>query len=221
MDALDQLAAPATELLGRVDAVLAAAGAPTGHRIWPLLRRLRTLPGDAADAVLALRAAPLVEAGDATRRALRGYDEAHLALSGDLSWQGPAAEAFAARCGGLDAYLADGPESLTGRVHATAAYAEAVAEWIIRTRGDLARTLGDVLGSAEAVTVVVAPRPVAASTSAAPAAAEIGARVLATVAEAYAEAAELPGRWAPALAEVAYRPSRVAPARFDAGRIVR
>ncbi|MFC6018618.1 hypothetical protein ACFP2T_20710 [Plantactinospora solaniradicis] len=217
MDLLDQLADPAVDLLGRVDGILAAAGAPDEHRLWPLLRQLRVLPGDAVDAVLALRPAPLTATGAATRTVLGTYDEVRDALVDDGSWQGPAAETFAAHRDALRAYLVDGVESLTGRLDATAAYAEAVADWIAHTRDALARTLGDVLGSAEAVAVVTARTGGGAPVELA--AAEIGARVLATVAEAYDRAEALPGQWAPDLDEVAYRPPDGSAVRPDGGRI--
>lgn len=218
MDVLDHLAEPAVALSGRVDDVLAAVGAPGGHRIWPLLRRLRVLPGDAVQAVLALRPAPLRAAGDVTRQVRWAYDEASAILADGGSWQGPAAEAFGAHRGALGGHLADGADSLTARVDATVAYAEAVAEWIVHTRSTLARTLADVLGSAEAVTVVTARSDGGVPVEVA--AAEIGARVLGTVVEACDRAEALPGRWAPDLAEVAYRPPDGPAPRPDGGRII-
>ena len=219
MDPLDHLAGSAADLLGRVDGSLLAAGAPGDHRIWPLLRRVRALPGDAAHAVTGLRAAPLVAAGGARRTLLRRYDEAHGALADGGSWQGSGAEAFAAHRAALAAHLADGAESLAGRIEATAAYADAIADWISRTRAALARTLGDVLGSAEAVAMVTAGTG-DGSIPAALAAAEIGARVLTTVAEAYDEAESLPPRWAPALLDLAFMAPDGPTTRPDTTRIV-
>ncbi|WP_233604197.1 hypothetical protein [Micromonospora sp. HM5-17] len=204
-DALDQLAGPAGELLDRVDRLLTAAGAPDGHRIWPLLRQLRALPGDVLRAVLACRPGPLLAAASTARTACRAYDEARAVLADGGSWQGAAAEAYAARRRSLATYLGEGPEGLAGRMGATAGYAEAVADWIGRTRTALARTLADVLGSAEAVAVVTTRD--AEPNAVVPAAAEIGARVLATVAEAYDAAEALPRRWAPELVEAVHRPS--------------
>lgn len=205
MDALDHLAGPGADLLRRVDTLLGDTGAPAGHPVWPLLRRLRVLPGDALDAVLACRPAPLVAAGAATRNAKRAYDEVRVVLAGPGDWRGPAAEAYAARRQALVSYLGDGPESLAGRMTTTAGYADAVAGWIGRTRGALARTLAEVLGSAEAVTVVTGPAGGGLSDAAA--AAEIGARVLATVAGAYDEVEALSGRWAAELAGVGQSPA--------------
>ncbi|MEE6261294.1 hypothetical protein [Plantactinospora sonchi] len=205
MDALDHLAVPGADLLARVDTLLGTAGAPAGHPVWPLLRRLRVLPGDALDAVLACRPAPLVAAGAATRTAGRAYDDVRVALAEPVGWRGPAAEAYAAQRRALVTYLGDGPGSLAGRMAATAGYAEAVADWIGRTRAALARTLAEVLGSAEAVTVVTTPA--AGQVPGTVAAAEIGVRVLATVAEAYDEVEALSGRWAAELAGPGQRPA--------------
>ncbi|MEV4626666.1 hypothetical protein AB0J90_10310 [Micromonospora sp. NPDC049523] len=214
MDSLDHLAGPGSELLRRVDDLLAAAGAPDDHRIWPLLRRLGTLPGDALGEVVALRPAPLAAAGHAVRTLVREYDHARANLTGGDPWQGAGAQAYAAHRDALAAYLDGDPESLTGRLEATAAYADAVDEWVAHSRHALARTLADVLGSAEAVAVVTgtATDPGTAGL----AAAEIGARVLATVAEAQARGQALLHRWAPDLTELPYRgPSDPAPTRLD------
>ncbi|MFI6763337.1 hypothetical protein ACIBF5_29810 [Micromonospora sp. NPDC050417] len=217
MDPLDHLAGSAADLLGRVDDLLAAAGAPDDHRIWPLLRRLRALPGAVLGEVLALRPAPLTAAGHAVRAQIEEYVHARQYLTGDDPWQGAGARAYAAHRDALAAYLdGDRSESLTGRLDATVSYADAVADWMVRTRYALARTLAEVLGSAEAVAVVTAGRggdPGVAG----PAAAEIGARVLATAAEAEEQARALLHQWSEALAELPYRaPTEAGTGRFDA-----
>lgn len=199
MDALDQLAGPAADLLDRVDDLLARAGAPDDHRIWPLLRRLRVLPGDAARVITASRSASLARAGHAVHNLIREYDDAGESLADDDSWRGAAADAFATRRNALADRLTAGPDSLTGRLAATAGYAQAVVDWTADSRTALARTLVGVLISAEAVTVVTAEAP---GDRAARAAAEIGARVLATVVEAYDAGERLLARWTPALAEL-------------------
>ncbi|WP_422772876.1 hypothetical protein ACN28C_07870 [Plantactinospora sp. WMMC1484] len=214
-DVLDQLAEPAVELSGRVDDVLAAAGAPAGHRIWPLLRRLRVLPGDAVQAVIELRPGAMAGAEQVTGDLRRAYEEVRATLAEGGSWQGPAAEAYAAHRSALTEHVA----GLTGRVDATAAYAEAVAYWIADTRRALARTVGDVLGSAEAVAVVTAARA-GVGPSVVPAAAEIGARILATVAEAYDRAEVLPQRWVAELEVLAHRPPDAPAMGPGGGRIV-
>lgn len=219
MDPLDRLAGPATDLLGRVDELLTNGGAPADHRIWPLLRRLRTLPGDAVASVAALQAAPLAAAGAAVRALIPGYDEAGSLVNRAVAWEGAAASAFTTHRDSLAAHLGgeagrdgepgNGPignsESLAGRLAQTAGYADAVAGWIDRTRLDLARTLAEALGCAEAV-VVVAERVAEPTTTGGRAAADIGARVLATVAAAYDEAESLPQRWATAQDELVYGP---------------
>jgi hypothetical protein len=214
MDWLDQLGGAGADLLGRVDGSLAESGAPEDHRIWPLLRRLRTLPGEAAGALATLRPAPLTDAGVALRGLIRDYDDARAILAEGGSWQGAGADAFAAHRAGLAAYLGGDPQSLTGRLVATAGYADALAGWVTDSRAALARTLAEVLGSAEAVTVVTGTASTAGSSDAL-AAAEIGARVLATVADAYDHAEALGQQWAPSLVELSYRPSAEPPTPLD------
>jgi hypothetical protein len=222
MDPLDRLAAPAADLLGRVDDLLADGGAPADHRIWPLLRHLRTLPGPATGAICALRPAPLAAAGTAARTLLTEYDHTGTALRGELPWQGAGAEAFAAHREALAAHLDGAGESLVERLTATAGFADAVADWISRTRLGLARTLAVALGSAEAVTLVTGDAGratgidtgigagIGAGAGPAPgveAAAELGARVLGTIAAAYEEAEALAHRWPVTPTELAYRPA--------------
>ncbi|GAB3964800.1 hypothetical protein V1634_00895 [Plantactinospora veratri] len=225
MDVLDQLAEPAVALSGRVDDLLAAAGAPDRHRIWPLLRRLRVLPGDAVRAVLGLRPGALADAAEVNAELRRACHEAGAVLADGGSWQGPAAEAYAAHRTALAGQLT----GLAGRADATAAYAEAVAGWIAESRYALARTLADVLGSAEAVAVTTARTggsgltPSGLASGGLPvesAAAEIGARILATVAEAYDRAEALPRRWAAELDLLDHRSPESPALRVDGGRIV-
>jgi hypothetical protein len=231
MDPLDRLAGPAGDLLRRVDETLAAGGAPEGHPIWPPLRRMRALPGEAVAAVAALRPAPLADAGNAVRALIREYDDARASLDDGGSWEGAGAEAFAAHRDALAAHLTGGPESLTGRLDTTAGYADALADRVRQSRAALARTLAEVLGSTEAVTVVAGGpdhtslpagtargdgRPVRAGATVDVPAADIGARVLATVAEVYDRAEDLLHRWGPSLAELTYRaPIEAAGGRLD------
>ncbi len=196
MDPLDRLLDPATALLGRVDAVLDRVGAPAGHPVWRPLRRLGALPGAAAGTVAALH--PAAPAATAPRLAAlaREYEQTAAAVPRPSSWQGPAAEAYTARRDALTAHLAGGPDSLAGRLDATAAYAESLAAWVTGARLALARTLALVLGSAEAVTLATATglghgERAGEATPVVLAAAEIGVRVLDTVAEAYDRAEAL------------------------------
>ncbi|MFB9237037.1 hypothetical protein ACFFWC_15980 [Plantactinospora siamensis] len=194
MDALDRLAGPATELLGRVDDLLTGSGAPPEHRIWPLVRRTGTLPGAALAAVAALRPGPPGEAADVVRRPVRAYESAAAALTGPVDWTGPAAEAFAVRRSALAARVSGGADSLAGRLHQTADFAAALAHWAARARDRLARTLAEVLGSAEAVTVVTGGFSDPGG-AAARAGAEIGARILAAVVEVQSDGDELLRRY--------------------------
>ena len=205
MDALDRLAEPALDLLARVDALL-AAGAPEGHRLWPLLRRMQVLPGDAVRQFLDLHPAPLTGAGHAVRRLVRGYDDTCAMLTDPVAWSGAAATAYDEARAALLRHLDEGPESLVGRLESTAGYADALADWVEGSRLALARALADVLGSAEAVTVHAATRPgVDAGRAGALAAAALAPRVLGVLGAAYDGAETLLRQWAPSLAETTWR----------------
>ncbi|MEV4654982.1 hypothetical protein [Micromonospora sp. NPDC049301] len=219
MDPLDRLADPGLDLLRRVDTLL-AAGVPEGHRVWPLLRRMQVLPGDAVRGFLDLHPAPLASAGHAVRRLVRGYDDVSAALTEPVLWSGPAASAYGHERAALLRHLDEGPESLVGRLESTAGYADALADWVDGTRLALARTLADILRSAEAVAVVAAtatgtslrPGPVGPGVADA---AEIAARVLAVLCVAYDGAETLLRQWAPSLAESAWRPPVDGRPRYD------
>ncbi|MFG1867482.1 hypothetical protein [Micromonospora arborensis] len=219
MDALDRLAEPGLDLLRRVDRLI-AAGVPEGHRVWPLLRRMQVLPGDAVRGFLDLHPAPLASAGHAVRRLVRGYDDVSAALTDSVLWSGPAATAYGQQRAALLRHLDEGPDSLVGRLESTAGYADALADWVEGSRLALARTLADVLRSAEAVAVVAAtatgvstrPGPVGPGVADA---AEIGARVLAVLCVAYDGAETLLRQWAPSLAETAWRPPMDGQSRYD------
>ncbi|MEU2168006.1 hypothetical protein ACH47V_15805 [Micromonospora chersina] len=205
MDALDRLAEPGLDLLARVD-VLLAAGAPDGHRLWPLLRRMQVLPGAAVREFLDLHPAPLTGAGHAVRRLVRGYDDTCALLTDPVAWSGAAAAAYDEARSALLRHLGEGPESLVGRLESTAGYADALADWVEGSRVALARALAEVLRSAEAVTVHAATRPGAdAGRAGALAAAEIATRVLGVLGVAYDGAETLLHQWAPSLAETTWR----------------
>ncbi|MEU4401186.1 hypothetical protein [Micromonospora orduensis] len=210
MDPLDRLAEPGLDLLHRVDALL-AAGVPEGHRVWPLLRRMQVLPGDAVRGFLDLHPAPLTGAGHAVRRLVRGYDDVCATLTDPVLWSGPAASAYGQERAALLRHLDEGPDSLVGRLESTAGYADALADWVEGSRLALARTLADVLRSAEAVAVVAAtaagpPLPPGPIGPGVVDAAEIAARVLSVLCVAYDGAETLLRQWAPSLAESAWRP---------------
>ncbi|PZG07229.1 hypothetical protein C1I95_31330 [Micromonospora craterilacus] len=212
MDALDRLAEPGLDLLRRVDTLL-AAGAPEGHRVWPLLRRMEVLPGEALRNFLDLRSAPLAGAGHTVRRQVHGYDHACAALTDPVLWSGPAAASYGQSRATLLRHLDEGPESLVGRLEATASYADALADWVEGSRLAVARVLADVLGSAEAVAVAAATSVTRESSHSGPSspgaagAAEIAARVLAVLGVAYDGAETLLRQWAPSLAESPWRPA--------------
>ncbi|WBB65384.1 hypothetical protein [Micromonospora sp. WMMD812] len=221
MDALDRLAEPGLDLLRRVDTLL-AAGAPESHRVWPLLRRMQVLPGEAVRTFLDLRPVPLAGAGHAVRRLVRGYDDVSAALTDQVLWSGPAAEAYGQARAALLHHLDEGPESLVGRLESTAGYADALADWVEGSRLALARALTEVLRSAEAVAVVAATSMVTGAASrSGPAgpgvgeAAEIAARVLAVLCVAYDGAETLLREWAPSLAESTWRPPVAGRSRDD------
>ncbi|HZN16793.1 MAG TPA: hypothetical protein VFB84_01120 [Micromonosporaceae bacterium] len=94
MDALEQLAPTAAELLVRVDATLAGCGAPPGHRVWPLLRRVGALPGEAVAALAELPTGPLAAAAEPLRHLAGEYAQECMAVPGELAWRGAGAESF-------------------------------------------------------------------------------------------------------------------------------
>jgi hypothetical protein len=174
MDPLDRLAEVAGGLLGRVDEILTRRGAPAGHPVWPLLRQLRILPGAAVAAVAEVRPGALSAAGSVLDQLRLGYEDAGWVLADrlpvdrqqDVRWSGAAADSFAAQGRGLADHLAGGPASLSARVTATADYAAALVDWIGDTRVGLAAALAEVLGSAQAVTLLAeAAGPGPSSTS--------------------------------------------------------
>jgi hypothetical protein len=158
MDLLDRVAVSGRDLLGRVDSVLMAGGAPADHAIWPLLRRLGALPGDVLESFLALRPAPLLAAGSAVRRRAEAYVEERADLAAAVAathWEGDSAAEFAARWRVLGGHLGEQAEpeaaTLAGRLAGTASYVEDVARWVETARRDLAGTIAEALGSIEAV----------------------------------------------------------------------
>jgi hypothetical protein len=211
MDALDRLAGVGGDLLRRVDTVLIAGGAPAGDPLWALLRQVGALPGDVLEFGLKLGPEPLRVAAAQLRADAERFAQRRARLSAGLDggWEGSAAEAFAARWGALAAYIGDGgdPGTVTGRLRATAAYCDALADWSQGLRVELAEAVARVVGSAEAVTIRAdrrddgdAPPPAVVLE----AAARIGVRVLQPAAEAFGVARDLIARWSPELAELRY-----------------
>jgi hypothetical protein len=194
-DPLARLAPAAAPLLHRVDDVLAQAGIAGEDPIWPLLRRVRALPSAAVAAVAGWRADPC--AAGALRALARRYEDAVDGLPRYPPWEGAGAQGYARHWGGLRAHVVEG---LAGRLRDTATYADEVADWVARSRRAVAVALADVLGSAEAVTLVTGGQP------AAPAAARVGGHVLAPVALACEEAIGLHDDWRARLAPLEDRP---------------
>lgn len=222
MDALDRLAAPAADLLARVDTTLARAGAPDGHPVWPLLRRLGALPGEAVGAFTVASAAPLAATGSVLRRLTQAYAQASATMPAVADWHGAGAESFAAQWEALRSHLG---EELAGRMHATVSYLEDIEDWTREARAGLARAIASALVSAQAVllrTAVVPPEGDPSAWLIVPrdlglAAADIAADVLGALLDAYDAGAALLGEWAPRLGEVPYRaPGGTAPVGLDA-----
>ncbi|SNT57482.1 hypothetical protein SAMN05421812_110145 [Asanoa hainanensis] len=186
-DALDHLARPAGHLLARVDDLLTRFGAADDDPIWPLLRRVRALPGEATAALTStLRAEPITAAGAAVRARTTTYDEARAAVSAPVAWEGPAGDAFEAHAARLAADLT----AATDHLAATARLADEAADWVVRTRARLAAVLAEVLTSGEAVAVVLG------ANDAARAAVTIATRVLTALDSAGVDAETIshPGR---------------------------
>lgn len=211
MDALDVVRDAAEELLARAQRALDQAGAPADHPLWPLLRTVRVAAPEAVRAVVALRPDPLPEAGvrlgrlvAAYRRVIGGEPGAGVAPAGPAAtpfgvtggraaeWTGAAADAYTERARAVTGYVSgewsDPAGGVLGRASATAAYADELADWIVDTRLALAGTLAEALVSRQALTLHAAD-PLSAEAGLA--AADVTARVLATVAEAYERASRL------------------------------
>jgi hypothetical protein len=190
MDRLDDLLHTARPLLERVDQMLSVVGAPGEHPVWAQLRRVRLLPGDAAQAVASLRPAALGEAGPEIRAEARACVEIAADLPSPGDWAGDAAEAYDEARQRMAAQLSGGDESLDERLEATADLAEALREWMEQTRDGLARALAEVMGSGEAAALTAAGG-MPPSQADVLGAAEIAASLLRVVADAYEYADEL------------------------------
>lgn len=208
MDLLDRVLGPARDLLARVDTTFTAAGAPPEHQIWPLLRRVGALPGEALECVAELSPDPLADVAIQLRARSDGYARQQANLASTIAagrWDGTAGTAFGATWGAVGEYLGDGESSqepsMAGRLMALRGYLDDVGDWISGSRTRLAGALAEVLGSAEAVAL---RSSTATQTEAAGAAAAIGARVLAAVDDAVARGHDVSTRWASRLGEVPF-----------------
>jgi hypothetical protein len=214
MDLLDRVHPVAGPLLAKVDATLVAGGAPAGHPIWPLLRRLGALPGESVAHLVAVAPDGITPAGDDLHQHADGYRHRVDEVPMPAGWRGPAADAYAASWSALAAHLAgSGPDTLAGRLADTAGYLDDVAAWLTRARRAVAGSVAECLGSAEAVTLHSGPGDPGPSPSAVTAAAAtIGAHLLATLVEVLDDGRALHDRWTGRLDEVSYRPPAPAPA---------
>ncbi|MGI5246923.1 hypothetical protein [Dactylosporangium sp. CA-139066] len=209
-DALDRLADIGDDLLGRVGGRLSQGGIPAGGPVWVLLRRVGALPADVLDYALTLD----VEALRTAAADLHGVADRFGALPerleagvGRSAWEGAGAEAFGIVWHALVEHVGDGgdPATITGRLAATAAYLDALADWAAGFRRELAEIIARAAASAEAVAVLAA----SAGPETAAAAARIAERVLESAAGALDAAEHLHARWGDRLAELEYEPPRV------------
>ncbi|GIM95272.1 hypothetical protein [Paractinoplanes toevensis] len=190
MDRLDEVLAVCAPLLDRVDDLLTTSGAPEGHEVWRELRRVRLLPGDAVRAVAGLRPAEFDETVAELRAEARACAEAAADLPPPDDWTGEAAEAYDAVRRRVADRLSGDDESLDERLEATADLAQALADWMTKTRADLAEALATVLASGEALALAVSAGspPTTVETDAA---AAVATRTLRTIADNYADADDL------------------------------
>ncbi len=200
VDLLDRIRPAARDLLDRVDAGLVGHGAPAEDPVWPALRRVRALPGEAVARLADVVPAPLAAAGEPVRRQARGYEDWCASVPMPAAWRGPAAEGYAQRWAAISEHVAGG---MAGRLEAMAAYADDVARWLTRSRAVLAGCLAECLGSAEAAVVRAGP---GGSREAIRAGAAIGTHVLGTVADLLDDGQWLLDAWAGRLDELPYRP---------------
>lgn len=215
MDILDRVAVTGRDLLSRVDSVLVAGGAPADHPVWPLMRRVGALPGDVLDAFCALTPEQVTAVGAAVRGRAEAYVEERADLAAAVAattWEGDSAAAFGQRWAALGGHLGGevAPDSpgLAGRLAATACYLDEVAGWMRSARRDLANEVATALGSLEAVRVrAPATGDPDRSDQAGPAAATIGAVVLAVADRQAGAAEEVLERWAGRLTDLPFRPS--------------
>jgi len=212
MDSLDRVLAPGQELLGRVDVTLCEYGAPSGHPVVPLIRRLGMLPGAALDCFAGLDA---TAAGALTTglRALADQYASHRAAVDTAvgpGWHGAVADGFTQSWQALGNHLGDGagPDepSLAGRVLGLLGYMDDVATWMLVARAGIGVAVARAMGSAAAVNLRLAPQPLAvgATMSLADAAATIGVGVLSAAEAAVIAGHEVRRRWASRLDTLPY-----------------
>jgi hypothetical protein len=213
-DLLDRIEPVARPLLSRVDAALIAHGAPAGHPIWDLLRRLGGTPGDAVAFVAGLDPTPLRSAGREVTEQISRYAAAP--IPSRIPWSGASGEAYAPVAAALEAHLGspegDEAQTMTGQLRATASYVDDVAAWVGTARASMAAALADVLGSSQALSVRTTSALAGDLSQLAGrvpaevvvAAADIGAHLLAAAEQAHAAGHRLLQQWAGRLRELTY-----------------
>jgi uncharacterized protein YukE len=190
-DRLDSLLSAAMPLLTRIGEVLTVGGAPAEHSVWAELRRVRLMPADAARAVAALSPEALAVAVPDLRADARACAKAATTLPPPDSWTGDAADAYEDLRRRATTHLSGGNESLDERLEATADLAEALADWMTRTRSSLATALTEAMSTDETLTLMTM-RPAAQPTTAEVfAAADLATYLLRTIADNYDEATDL------------------------------
>lgn len=222
MDLLDQIHPASRDLLDRVDATLLAAGAPEDHRIWPLLRRVGALPGEAVGHLAAATPERLAAAAVPLRDHADGYRSSVASVPAVAAWRGPAAEGFAAQWSTLSGHLAGDEETMAGRLLDTARFLDDVSGWLTRARRELAGALAECLGSAQAGAVRGLQASVHLAGTPTPreavvAAATIGAHLLAAVAEIIDDGQRTLDDWADRLSDLPYPAVPAPPAGIPAG----
>lgn len=214
MDLLDRVRPAAEDLLGRVDAALTGLGAPAGHPIWALLRRVGATPYDAFAHVASLAPDPLRQTRDALRRTARQWPALIAALPAAVDSHGIAAQAYA----GARPAIGTDLDGLVDGLDATGRYLDEVADWMTGVRRALAGEVATCLGSRQAL-VLRGAAPGGVDAGAVLAAADIGARVLTTVAAGLDDGWQVRDGWAAALAERAPTATGTAPEMHATHRI--
>jgi hypothetical protein len=206
---LGRLEPVARQLLRDVDDALLTLGAPPGHPVWALLRDTGAMPAEVVAFFVDAEPHRLRSAARELRDRAGAY--AATAIPTGVPWEGGAGEAYTARAHSLNVHLRS---DMTGAMGETASYVEEIASWYERSRDRIARALGEVLSSAQTVTVrthhAVDPASIGA-------AADIAAHVLAAAASALDDGRDLPGGWISQMVEVTFRaPVETGTHRFDA-----
>lgn len=158
MDRLDRVLTPGRDLLRRVDAELAAGGAPEDHEIWGLLRAVGAAPSEALEYVAGLDPEVFADLAIKVRARADGYAGCRATLESAVRtsrWGGAAGSAFASRWSAISGYLGDGETAteatMAGRLMGQREYLCDVAEWVTSARHALGTTIAEVLGSVEAL----------------------------------------------------------------------